>query len=291
MVWGWRCWWWGGWGWVLCWLGVWASLWVVLVLRVCAVRPLRFLTGCGAGVWVGGGRMSVRVGLWSVCNGWLLVDGARWYGVWVRGLLVVVGWGGRGWVLCWLGVRASLWVVWVLRVCAVRPLRFLTGCSAGVTVGGGRMSVRVGLWSVCNGWLLVDGARWYGVWVGGLLVVVGSGGRGWVLCWLVVRASLWVVWVLRVCALRPLRFLTGCGAGVWVGGGSMSVRWGCGPYVMSGCWLMVLAGMGCGLVGCWWWWGAPTRPWCCWCACAAPLGSMGVYRGSYVVGPCSGGGG
>ena len=52
--------------------------------------------------------MSVRVGLWSVCNGWLLVDGARWYGVWVGGLLVVVGWGGRGWVLCWLGVRASL---------------------------------------------------------------------------------------------------------------------------------------------------------------------------------------
>ena len=60
--------------------------------------------------------MSVRVGLWSVCNGWLLVDGARWYGVWVGGLLVVVGWGGRGWVLCRLGVRASLWVVWVLRV-------------------------------------------------------------------------------------------------------------------------------------------------------------------------------
>ena len=70
----------GGWGLVLCWLGVWASLWVVWVLRVCAVQPLRFLTGCGAGVWVGGGRMSVRVGLWSVCNGWLLVDGARWYG-------------------------------------------------------------------------------------------------------------------------------------------------------------------------------------------------------------------
>ena len=135
VVWGWRCWWWGGRGWVLCWLGVWASLWVVWVLRVCAVRPLRFLTGCGAGVWVGGGRMSVRVGLWSVCNGWLLVDGARWYGVWVGGLLVVVGWGGRGWVLCWLGVRASLWVLWVLRVCAVWPLRFLTGCGAGVRVG------------------------------------------------------------------------------------------------------------------------------------------------------------
>ena len=173
VVWGWRCWWWGGRGWVLCWLGVWASLWVVWVLRVCAVWSLRFLTGCGAGVWVGGGRMSVRVGLWSVCNGWLPVDGVRWYGVWVGGLLVVVGWGGRGWVLCRLGVRASLWVVWVLRVCAVWPLRFLTGRGAGVRVGGDRMSPRVGLWSVCDGWLLVDGARWYGVWVGGLLVVVG----------------------------------------------------------------------------------------------------------------------
>ena len=123
VVWGWRCWWWGGRGWVLCWLGVWAPLWVVWVLRVCAVWPLRFLTGCGAGVWVGGGRMSVQVGLWSVCNGWLPVDGAHWYGVWVGGLLVVVGWGGRGWVLCRLGVRASLWVVWVSRVCAVWPLR------------------------------------------------------------------------------------------------------------------------------------------------------------------------
>ena len=52
---------------------------------------LAVLAGCGAGVWLGGGRMGVRVGLWSVCNGWLLVDGARWYGVWVGGLLVVVG--------------------------------------------------------------------------------------------------------------------------------------------------------------------------------------------------------
>ena len=118
--------------------------------------------------------MGVRVGLWSVCNGWLLVDGAHWYGVWVGGLLLVVlGWGGRGWVLCWLGVRASLWVAWVLRVCAVWPLRFLTGCGAGVRVGGDCMSPRVGLWSVCDGWLLVGGARWYGVWLGGLLVVVG----------------------------------------------------------------------------------------------------------------------
>ena len=76
---------------MLCWLGVWASLWVVWVLRVCAVRSLRPLAGCGAEVWVGGGCMGVRMGLWSICNGCLLVDGARWYGVGVGGLLVVVG--------------------------------------------------------------------------------------------------------------------------------------------------------------------------------------------------------
>ena len=91
VVWGWHCLWWGGRGWVFCWLGVWASLWVVWVLRVCSVRSLRFLTRSGAEVLVGGSRMGVRLGLWSVCNVWLLVDGARWYGVWVGRLLVVVG--------------------------------------------------------------------------------------------------------------------------------------------------------------------------------------------------------
>ena len=35
------------------------------------------------------------------------------------------------------------------------------------------MGIRAGLWSVGSGWLPVDGACWYGVWVGGLLVVVG----------------------------------------------------------------------------------------------------------------------
>ena len=65
--------------------------------------------------------------------------------------------------------------------------------------------------------------------------------------------------------------------------------WGCGLYVMGGCRWMVLAGMGCGWVGCWWWWGASTRPWCCLCACAAPRGSMEVYRGPCVMGPCGGG--
>ena len=76
-------------------------------------------------------------------------------------------------MLCWPGVWASPWVVWVLCVCAVRSLRSLAGCGAEVSVGGGRMGVRVGLWSVGNGWLRLDGARWYGIWLGGLLVVVG----------------------------------------------------------------------------------------------------------------------
>ena len=91
VVWGWHRWWWGGRGWVLRWLAVWASLWVVWVLRVCAVRSLQSLAGCGGEVRVGGGRMGVRVGLWSVCNRWLPVEGAGSYGVWVWGLLVVVG--------------------------------------------------------------------------------------------------------------------------------------------------------------------------------------------------------
>ena len=91
MVWGWHCWGWGGRVWVLCWLGLWASLWVVWVLRVCALRSLWSFAGCSAEVWVGGGRMGVWVALWSVCNGRLPVDGARWYGMAVGGLLMVVG--------------------------------------------------------------------------------------------------------------------------------------------------------------------------------------------------------
>ena len=91
VFWGWHCWWWEGRGLVLRWLGVWASLWVVWVLCVCAVRSLRSLLGCGAEMCVRGGRMGVRVGLWSVGNGRLPVDGGRWYGVWVGGQPVVVG--------------------------------------------------------------------------------------------------------------------------------------------------------------------------------------------------------
>ena len=107
---------------------------------------------------VGGGIDINWLVLAAACCVWGLVSGGGRGGGWCGGGTVGGG-GGRGWVLCWLGVPVSLWVVWVLRVCAVRSLRFLTGCGAEVWVGGGRMGVRVGLWSVCNGWLLVVGAR------------------------------------------------------------------------------------------------------------------------------------
>ena len=177
-------------------------------LRGCAgrrVRPARQLVVrgvMGGVVWVGGGGRRCRV--WGPVMGFFLwrsreggptvvcvgggIDINRLVGAAVRcvcGLvsgggaggggvgvtLLVVGWAGLGVVL--VGGLGSLWVVWLLRVCAVRSLRSLAGCGAEVWVRGGRMGVRVGLWSVCNEWLLVDGARWYGVWVGGLLVVVG----------------------------------------------------------------------------------------------------------------------
>ena len=156
----------------------------------------------GGVVWVGGGGCRCRV--WGMVMGFLLAaaGGRIRGGVCRRGhryqsacggcrvlrlppglgggavgggvgvALLVVGGAGGG-LLRWLGVWASLWVVWVLRVRAVRFLRFLAGCRAEVWVGGGRMGVRLGLWSVDNGWLPVDGARRYWVWVGWLLVVVG----------------------------------------------------------------------------------------------------------------------
>ena len=92
------------------------------------------------------------------------------------------GWGGCWW--WWGGGGAGVGVVLAggpgvpvgrVGVACVRhaALAALDWLWCQGVVGGGRMSVRVGLWSVCNGWLLVDGARWYEVWVGGLLVVVG----------------------------------------------------------------------------------------------------------------------
>ena len=88
-MWRWHCWWRGGRGWVLCWLGVWASRRAVWVLRVRVVRFSRFLAG--RGVEVGGGCLGIRMRLWSVGSGWLLVDGARWHGFRLGGLPVVVG--------------------------------------------------------------------------------------------------------------------------------------------------------------------------------------------------------
>ena len=94
--------------------------------------------------------------------------GGGWFGA-----STVGGGGGRGRVLCSLGVWASRRVVWVLHVRAVRSLWSLAGCGAEVRLGGGRLGIRAGLWSVGSGWLPVDGASWHGVWVGWLLVVVG----------------------------------------------------------------------------------------------------------------------
>ena len=75
-------------------------------------------------------------------------------------------------MLCLLGVCASRWAVWVLRVRALRSLWSLAGCCTEVQVGGGRMGIRAGLWFVGSRWLPVDGACWHGVWLEGLLVVV-----------------------------------------------------------------------------------------------------------------------
>ena len=54
--------------------------------------------------------------------------------------------------------------------CAV--LAVLAGCGVEVRVEGGCLGILVGLWSVGSGWLLVDGASWHGVGLGGLLVSV-----------------------------------------------------------------------------------------------------------------------
>ena len=69
-------------------MGVWASRWIVRVLRVPVVRLLRSLAG--RGFEVGCGCLGIRVGLWSVGSGWLLVDCARSHGVRVGWLPVVV---------------------------------------------------------------------------------------------------------------------------------------------------------------------------------------------------------
>ena len=51
--------------------------------------------------------------------------------------------GGRGWELCRMGVWASSWVAWVLRVRVVWSLWSLAGCSAEVLVEGGCLGIRV----------------------------------------------------------------------------------------------------------------------------------------------------
>ena len=71
--------------------GIWVSCQVVWVLPVRAVRLLWSLAARSVEVRVGGGFLGIRPGLWSVGSRWLLVDGACWQVLRVRGLPVVVG--------------------------------------------------------------------------------------------------------------------------------------------------------------------------------------------------------
>ena len=122
-------------------------------------------------VYVGGGRGWRRLlGLPLWCVSGLISGGGRGVDGVGAALLVAEGAGG---VPCWTEVWASCWVVRVLRVRAVRFLRSLAGCSVEVRVGGGCLGIRVGLWFVGSGWLLVDGACWHGVRLEGLPVVLG----------------------------------------------------------------------------------------------------------------------
>ena len=140
--------------------------------------------GSGDGVSLvaagGGTRAGVcrrRLGMAGVC--WDLRVVREWPGPRGGGRGGMVwGWhrwwpGGWGWVLCWKGVWASRRVLWVLRVRAVRFLRSLAGRGVWVLVGVSCLGIWMGLWSVGSGWLLVDGACWHGLQVGGLPVVVG----------------------------------------------------------------------------------------------------------------------
>ena len=118
---------------------------------------------------VGGGIDVNWLVLAAACCVRGLVSGGGAGGVGVGVALLVVGGAGVGVVLAG-GLGVPVGRVGVPCVCAVRPLRFLTGCGAGVWVGSGCMSVLVGLWSVCNG---VAAGRWCS-----LVWGVGGGAAG-----------------------------------------------------------------------------------------------------------------
>ena len=79
--------------------------------------------------------------------------------------------GGRGWVLCWMEVWVSCWVLWAMCVRLVRVLRPLAG--HGVEIGVGCLGMRQGLLFVGGGRLLIGGARRHRLRVRVLSVVVG----------------------------------------------------------------------------------------------------------------------
>ena len=122
----------------------------------------------------------------GVCQRRLGVAGAGW------GLRVVRQWpgrgGGRGGMVwrwhCWWQGGAGMGALLDGRLgvlpgrvgvaCACRAgLRSLACRGVEVWFRGGCLGILVGLWSVGSGWLLVDGAFWHVLRVGGLPVVVG----------------------------------------------------------------------------------------------------------------------
>ena len=94
-------------------------------------------------------------------------------------------------MLCWTGVWAAQRVVLVLCVRVGRSSRFLAG--RGVEVGDGCLGIQRGLWSVGSRWLLVDGARWHELRVGGCQWWWGAPCRLFVLL-VRVHGPLWVYW-------------------------------------------------------------------------------------------------
>ena len=120
---------------------------------------------------VGGGIDVNWLVLAAACCVRGLVSGGGRGGGGVGVALLVVGGAGVGVVLAGdLGVPVGRVGVACVRRAALAVLDWLWCRGVGERRPHG---CRVGLWSVCNGWLLVDVARSYGVWVGGLLVVVG----------------------------------------------------------------------------------------------------------------------
>ena len=121
---------------------------------------------------VGGGIDINWLVLAAVCCVLGLVSRGGLGGGGVGVALLVVGGAGVGVVLAWGSGRSCGWCGY----CVCAPCG---PCGSWLVVvlwcgwEAAAWAAGLGLLSVCYGWLLVDGARLYGVWVGGLLVLVG----------------------------------------------------------------------------------------------------------------------